>query len=112
MYGEDLRKRFRKLAPVVDDLFLLEPHQIACFPQRAPRNELAVVLREYPKLVRFFSVRPPPIQPFLSELLQAAPTIEMDLVECEDRLVWELADLIVYQRAPEMYDFLPLALGE
>lgn len=28
----------------------------------------------------------------------------MDLKECEDRLVWELADLIVYQRAPEMYD--------
>jgi len=98
MYAEDLRKRFPKLAPVVDDLFLLEPHQIACLPQRAPRGELAVVLREYSKLVRFLSVRHPPIEPFLSELLHAAPTIEMDLVECEDRLLWELADLIVYQR--------------
>ncbi len=54
MYGEDLRKRFPALAPVVDDLFLLEPHQIACLPQRAPRGELAAVLRDYPKLVRFF----------------------------------------------------------
>jgi ubiquinone/menaquinone biosynthesis C-methylase UbiE len=28
----------------------------------------------------------------------------MDLAECEDRLLWELADLIVYQRDPAMYD--------
>ena len=104
MYREDLRKRFPALAPVVDDLFLLEPHQIARLPQRAPRCELAAVLREHPKLVRFFSVRHPPIEPFLSELLRAAPSIEMEPVECEDRLLWELADLIVYQRAPAMYD--------
>ena len=86
MYGEGLRKRFRALAPVVDDLFLLEPHQIACLPKRAPRGELAAVLREYPKLVRFFSVRHPPIEPFLSDLLHAAPSLEMDLAECKDRL--------------------------
>lgn len=104
MYAEDLRKRFPKLAPVVDDLFLLEPHQIACLPQRAPHEELAVVLRKYPKLVRFFSVRHPPIEPFLSELLHTTPTVGMELAECEERLVWELADWIVYQRAPAMYD--------
>ncbi len=104
MYAEALRKRFPKLAPVVDDLFLLEPHQIARLPQRAPRGELAAVLREYPKLVRFLSVRHPPIEPFLSDLLHAAPSLEMDLAECEDRLLWELADLIIYQRAPAMYD--------
>jgi SAM-dependent methyltransferase len=104
MCGEDLRKRFPALAPVVDDLFLLEPHQIACLPQRAPRGELAAVLREHPKLVRFFTVRHPPIEPFLSDLLHAAPSLEMDLAECEDRLLWELADLIVYQRDPAMYD--------
>ena len=104
MYAEDLRKRFPKLAPVVDDLFLLEPHQIACLSQRAPRGALAAVLREYPKLVRFFSVRHPPIEPFLSDLLHAAPSLEMELAECEDRLLWELADLIVYQRDPAMYD--------
>ncbi|MBT8470129.1 MAG: hypothetical protein KJN97_15390 [Deltaproteobacteria bacterium] len=28
----------------------------------------------------------------------------MNLVECEERLLWDLADLIVYQRAPAMYD--------
>ena len=104
MYAEELRNRFRKLAPVVDDLFLLEPHQIASLPKRAPRAELAVVLRESPRLVRFLSVRHPPIEPFLSALLREAPSAEMDLGECEARLVWELADLIVYQRAPEMYD--------
>ena len=104
MYAEALRKRFPKLAPIVDDLFLLEPHQIARLPERAPRGELAAVLRQYPKLVRFFSVRHPPIEPFLTELLHARPTTEMELVECEDRLLWELADLIVYQRAPAMYD--------
>jgi len=69
-----------------------------------PGGELAAVLREHPELVRFLTVRHPPIQPFLSELLHATPSIEMALTECEDRLLWELADLIVYQRAPAMYD--------
>lgn len=104
MYAEALRTRFSQLVPVVDDLFLLEPHQIAQLPTRAPRDELALVLTEHPELVRFFTVRHPPIEPFLAELLHTTPPIEMELAECEDRLLWEVADLIVYQRAPELYD--------
>jgi SAM-dependent methyltransferase len=112
MFADALRKRFPNLAPVVDDLFLLEPHQIASLPERAPRAELAAVLRAHPNLVRFFSVKHPPIEPFLSELLHATPSatpattppVDLDLAECEDRLLWELADLIVYQSAPAMYD--------
>ena len=104
MYADALRERFPDLDPVVEDLFLLEPHQIACLPERAPGRELSIVMQGSPELVRFFSVRYPPIRPFLAELLDSPSDPESDVAEAEDRLLWEIADLIVYQRAPAMYD--------
>ena len=61
MYAELLRDRFPGLAPVVDDLFVLEAHQVASQPERAPARELAAVLHSEPLLHRFFVVRHPPI---------------------------------------------------
>jgi SAM-dependent methyltransferase len=104
MYADGLRRQFPQLEPVVDDLFLLESHQIAALPQRAPRADLAVVLRASPQLVRFLVTRHPPIEPFLEELLHAAESKEDDLAASADRLLWEIADYIVYQREPAMYD--------
>ena len=103
MHEQSLRLQFPELDPVIDDLFLLEAHQVACLPERAPRDELATVLRARPGLRAHLCARHPPTEPFLAELLRTASP-NMDLAECEDRLVWELADWIVYQRAPAMYD--------
>lgn len=104
VYGNNLRTLFPDLCPVVDDLFLLEPHQIAGLVDRAPRNDLAIVLSANPALVRFFVTRQPSIVPFVSDLLESSRECERDIGDAADRLLWEIADLIVYQRAPAMYD--------
>lgn len=104
-YAELLRARFPDLGPEADDLFLLEAHQVASFPQRAPARELAAVLHADPRLRRFLVARHPPIAGFVTRLLsEHGPASGDDLASCERELVWELADWIVYQRAPEMYD--------
>jgi hypothetical protein len=104
-YAQSLREMFPDLAPVVDDLFLLEAHQIARLPDRAPHRELAVVLHAHPNLHRFFVARYPPIGDFLESILsEHDPAADRDLAASGDTLVWEVADWIVYQREPERYD--------
>lgn len=103
-YANTLRNLFPELCPVVDDLFLLEAHQIAGLVDRAPRNDLAIVLSANPALVRFLVTRQPAIAPFVSDLLDGGPERERDVDDAADRLLWEIADLIVYQRAPALYD--------
>ncbi len=105
MYADALRGMFPGLDPVVDDLFLLEDHQIEGLPDRAPSRELAAVLHADPRLHRFFVARHPPIEGYLAEVMaEHGPAAAGDLAACRQALVWELADLIVYQRAPELYD--------
>lgn len=63
------------------------------------------MLHAHPRLLRFFVARYPPIEGFLDELLSVRGPIEKcDLESCEQALLWEIADWIVYQRAPESYD--------
>jgi len=103
-FGHHLRQVFPDLHPVVDDLFLLDAHQVAGLPERAPTRELAAVLHAHPRLYRFLVARHPPIEGFLSQISNEQDAVgNDDLVLCEDALVWELADWILYQRAPEYY---------
>jgi SAM-dependent methyltransferase len=96
---------FVGLAPVVDDLFLLEAHQIAQLPDRAPHRELASVLHARPDLYRFFVARHPPIGDFLDRVLsEHGPAAGGDLSASRDTLLWEIADWIVYQREPATHD--------
>ncbi len=104
-YSQHLRETFVGLAPVVDDLFLLEAHQIAQLPDRAPQRELAAVLHVHPNLHRFLVVRHPPIAEFLHRVVsEHGPAADGDLPAVHDTLLWEIADWIVYQREPETYD--------
>jgi len=105
MYADLLRAQFPDLNPEVDDLFLLEAHQIANLPERAPARELAAVVHAHPQLGRFLIARHPPIEAFLAQLLvEHRPVGAAEVGACEQVLVWEIADWIVYQRAPEFYD--------
>ena len=105
MFAELLRRSFPELDPVIDDLLLLECHQIASLPERAPAQQLAAVLHADPRLHRFLVTRHPPIEAHLTRLLaQHAPAASVLLPACQEALVWEIADWIVYQRAPDLYD--------
>ena len=104
-YAGLLQERFPGLDPVVDDLYLLEAHQIANVPERAPARELAAVLHAHPSLHRFFITRHPPIEGFLARLLaEHSPVGADELMALSKVLLWEIADWIVYQREPGTYD--------
>ncbi|MCP3974524.1 MAG: class I SAM-dependent methyltransferase [bacterium] len=104
-YAGLLQESYPELAPRVEDLFLLEGHQIERLPDRAPRRALAVVLHAHPGLFRFFVVRHPPSEAFLSALMaDHEPGITRDVNECALALLWEIGDWIVYQRLPRLYD--------
>ena len=104
-YGDALREAFPDLHPAVEDLFLLEAHEVAELPDRAPARELAAVLHAHPLLRRFLIARHPPGEETLLGLMAAHPAAAAgDLQGCEQAVVWEVADWIVYERAPEYYD--------
>jgi SAM-dependent methyltransferase len=92
----------------VADLFALEAHQIAELPSRAPDKALAEVLHAHPDVLVFLQVRHPPIADHLSRVLAEHPSADgADLEASEQELLWEIADLLVYDTAPELYDALP-----
>ena len=104
-YTDLLREMFPDLDPEVHDLFLLESHQIDALPERVPAPDLAAVLHAHPRLRRFLVARHPEIEGFLVRILaEHGPVGASDLAACEQALVWEIADWIAYQRAPQSYD--------
>ena len=104
-YAESIRQMFPTLDPVVGDLFLLEPHQIANLPDRAPPTELAAVLRANPQLKDYLVARHPPIAGYVEGLIADQPAgVDADLAASEQELLWEVGDLICYQKAPQLYD--------
>jgi methylase of polypeptide subunit release factors len=104
-YAQGLRAAFPRLGPTVEDLYLLEAHQVAELPSRAEGRALAAVLHSRPDLVRLFVARHPPVAEPLFSMLSAYPAVPPDeLRACEESVVWEVADWILYERAPEYYD--------
>ena len=103
-YADALARRFPDLDPQLDDLLLLEAHQIAQLPTRAPAAELAAVLHAHPQVRRFLVARHPPIEDFVQRLLSDHDAADVDVDAAERSLLWEIADWIVYQRAPHLYD--------
>lgn len=114
-HGDALRARFAGLDPVVDDLLLLEQHEVVELLDRAPAAQLAAVLHADPRLLRFLRVRCPAAGSRLDTLLAGhGPVAARDLPAAEAAVLWEVADLIAYERAPELYDeraAIPFAAG-
>ena len=99
---------FRNVRLGVEDLYLLEAFQIEYFRGWVPERDLAAVLSAHPAVKRFLEVKCPPIAGFVGETMArfGPAATPQELAECEDRLVWTIADLLVYSKCPEAYNNL------
>ena len=109
MTSQAFRRMFRDATLEIDDLFLLESFQIALLPGWVPERELGVVLGARPEIARFFATRCPEIAAFLDSVIQKHGSTRgpEEVIAFGDEVVWTIADLIVYNKCPEVYDRLP-----
>ena len=105
-YYSRLKKLFDGIELNADDLLLLESFQIQYLPDHVPPKEFSTLLQEYPFVKRFLISKHPPIKSFINDILKENKKInDKDLIDKHcDRLLWEIADLIVYNKHPEAYD--------
>lgn len=102
-----LKKVFAGVDLDIRDLYLLEPFQIEYLPGWVPERELASVLRAHPPIDHFLRSSAPSISRFLDATKSRYPrTCRSDLAGAEQDVVWTIADLIVYNKSPELYDSL------
>ena len=105
-YSQKLRELFPEISLSWEDLLLLEAFQIKYLPDRVPANAFATLIRSYPVLHRFLIAKYPPIATFLSGILKEnAPGLKQEQMEehCQEAL-WEIADLIIFNKDPERFD--------
>jgi SAM-dependent methyltransferase len=105
-YSDRLRAIFPDIELKPEDLLLLEAFQINYLPDRVSPKEFATLLVTFPLLHRFLVAKYPGISSFLDRIVEENETIEdQDLINehCQEAL-WEIADLIVYNKYPEQFD--------
>jgi len=105
-YYSMLKQLFSGIELNAEDLLHLESFQIQYLPDRVPQKEFSTVLREYPFVKRFLISKHPPISNFINRIFKEnEKTSDKQLVhEHCDKLLWEIADLIIYNKHPEIYD--------
>ena len=105
-YSDKLRGLFPEISLNWEDLLLLETFQIKYLPDRVPVKEFATLLHTYPVLHRFLVSKYPSINTFISRILKEnRPGKDEAMIEeqCQEAL-WEIADLIIYNKHPEQFD--------
>jgi len=104
-----LRKLFSGAGLRIEDLCLLEPFQVDYLQGWVPEREFAAVLWAHPPIDRFLREKSPETVRFLDDVKDRfGPAVdEDDLAAAEDAVVWTIADLLVYNKLPELYDRLP-----
>ncbi len=106
-YAELLRDMFPGLEPTVDDLCLLETHQIKELRRRVTPGTLATVLHAHPHVRQVLVARCPDEAAAIDRILaEHQPAAVGKAARDVQDLLWEVADLIVYQREPAAYDAL------
>jgi len=105
-YYSMLKQLFDGIELTAEDLLHLESFQIQYLPERVPQKEFSILLREFPFVKRFLISKHPPIKDFINGVFKENEKInDKDLInEHCDKLMWEIADLIVYNKYPEIYD--------
>ena len=104
-----LRELFRGADLSIEDLYLLESFQVEYLQGWVPERELASVLWAHPSIDRFFRERRPGVSRFLDDVKRrfGPASDEVGLAHAEDVVVWTIADLLVYNKCPDLYDRLP-----
>lgn len=105
-YAAKLKKLFIGTDLTAEDLLLLESFQIRYLPDRIPRKEFAALLRAYPYIQLFLISKNSTIENFINNIFKEyKASYDKATIEryCDD-LVWEIADLIIYNKHPELYD--------
>ena len=105
-YEKILRRLFHGVDLKVEDLFLLESFQIEALQNRVPEKEFAAVLFAHPYIKCFFINKRPPITEYIQKVQDknGPAKNKKELAEFSDRLIWEIAELIIYNKYPEIYD--------
>jgi len=101
-----LRELFADITLGVEDLLLLESFQINYLPDRVPQKEFAALIRKYPFVKIYLITKNPSIREFIDYVLIENDEVRDDdlIKEYCDELLWEIADLLVYNKLPEVYD--------
>ena len=105
-YSQKLRGLFPDISLGWEDLLLLETFQVKYLPGRVAVKEFATLLHTYPVLYRFLVLKYPPISSFLTGIMEEnRPVADAKENEqhCQEAL-WEIADLIIYNKYPERFD--------
>jgi len=105
-YAERLRILLAGVTLTPNDLLLLEPFQVKYLPDRVPQKEFSVLLKTYPYIQELLVLKAPSIKEFINTILHENETPDHeDTIETScDEAVWEIADLIVYNKHPELYN--------
>ena len=104
-----LRRLFSGADLRIEDLCLLESFQIDYLQGWVPDRAFGSILWAHPAIDRFLREKSPETARFLDDVKDRSdPSIdEDDLAAAEDAVVWTIADLLVYNKCPELYDRLP-----
>lgn len=105
-YEKMLRQLFHGVDLKVEDLYLLEAFQIGTLQSRVPEQEFAAVLFAYPSIKDFLINKHPPVAEYIQRIQDkyGPAANEEDIAESSDRLLWEIAEMIIYNKSPEIYD--------
>jgi len=101
-----LKELFSEISLNVEDLLLLESFQIKYLPDRVPHKEFSTLIHKYPFVRNFLISKNPSLEDFIDSVLMANKEIKDEklIKEYCDELLWEIADLIVYNKHPDIYD--------
>lgn len=103
------KESFKGVSLEVEDLYLLEAFQIEYFRGWMPEAEFAAILWANPSVKRFLVKKCPSISDFIERVTSqnAVAKDEERLAACIDKVLWTIADLLIYNKCPEAYDKLP-----
>lgn len=106
---EHFRVMFKEAQLGINDILLLESFQIAYLPGWVPEKEFAAVLVAKPEIKSFLISKCPKTTDYINSLIQKHPDSgsPSELAQYCDTVVWTIADLLVYNKCPEVYDRLP-----